>query len=99
DPKGEIGKERMKSMTETNNGFELSEHDLKLRGTGDFFGNKQSGLPDFKVVDVIHDYRALETRRKDAIEIIETYLLEEDEAFYPMKKYLEKDALLDEKLD
>ena len=99
DPKGEIGKERMKIMTETNNGFELSEHDLKLRGAGDFFGNKQSGLPDFKVADVIHDYRALETARKDAIEIIETNLWEEDEAFYPMKKYLETQSFLEEKLD
>ena len=99
DPKGEVGKERMKIMTETNNGFELSEHDLKLRGAGDFFGNKQSGLPDFKVADVIHDYRALETARKDAIEIVETNVLEEDEAFYPMKKYLEAQSFLDEKLD
>jgi len=99
DPKGEIGKERMKIMTETNNGFELSEHDLKLRGAGDFFGNKQSGLPNFKVADVIHDYRALETARKDAIEIIETNLLEEEEEFYPLKKHLERETFFDEKLD
>src|SRR5699024_11844031 len=66
DPKGEIGKERMQIMTETNDGFELSEHDLKLRGPGDFFGNKQSGIPDFKVADMVHDYRALETARRDA---------------------------------
>ncbi|WP_422123546.1 ATP-dependent DNA helicase RecG [Planococcus sp. X10-3] len=66
DPKTEIGKERMTSMTETNDGFVLAEKDLKLRGPGDFFGRKQSGIPEFKMADLIHDYRALETARKDA---------------------------------
>ncbi|TAA70427.1 ATP-dependent DNA helicase RecG [Planococcus salinarum] len=70
DPKTEIGKERMTSMTETNDGFVLAEKDLKLRGPGDFFGRKQSGLPEFKMADLIHDYRALETARKDAEALI-----------------------------
>ena len=99
DPKGEVGKERMRIMTETTNGFELSEQDLKLRGPGDFFGKKQSGIPEFKVADMIHDYRALETARKDAQEIIETNKLENDAAFYPLKQYLENDAFLKSKLD
>ncbi|UJL47902.1 ATP-dependent DNA helicase RecG [Virgibacillus sp. NKC19-16] len=99
DPKGEVGKERMRVMTETTNGFELSEQDLKLRGPGDFFGKKQSGVPDFKVADMIHDYRALETARKDAQEIIETNLLEEDEAFYQLREYLENSSFFADKLD
>lgn len=66
DPKTEVGKERMTSMTETNDGFVLAEKDLQLRGPGDFFGRKQSGLPEFKMADLVHDYRALETARKDA---------------------------------
>ncbi|MFD1862439.1 ATP-dependent DNA helicase RecG [Planococcus chinensis] len=66
DPKTEVGKERMSSMTETNDGFVLAEKDLQLRGPGDFFGRKQSGLPEFKMADLVHDYRALETARKDA---------------------------------
>lgn len=99
DPKGEVGKERMRIMSETNNGFELAEQDLKLRGPGDFFGKKQSGVPDFKVADMIHDYRALETARNDAQEIIENNLLEENEAFYQLKLYLENDAFFTDKLD
>lgn len=66
DPKTEVGKERMTSMTETNDGFVLAEKDLQLRGPGDFFGRKQSGLPEFKMADLVHDYRALEAARKDA---------------------------------
>jgi len=99
EPKGEIGKERMKIMTETTDGFELAEQDLKLRGPGDFFGKKQSGLPDFKVADMVHDYRALETARKDAEEIIEANLLEKDASFHEIKVYLEDEGHFSTKLD
>src|SRR5699024_9171447 len=99
DPKGEIGKERMQIMTETNDGFELSEKDLKLRGPGDFFGKKQSGVPEFKVADMIHDYRALETARQDAGEIIEKNLLDTDESYKALKEKLENQSFLHEKLD
>nr|WP_164215425.1 ATP-dependent DNA helicase RecG [Virgibacillus sp. YIM 98842] len=99
DPKGEVGKERMRIMTETNNGFELAEKDLQLRGPGDFFGKKQSGIPEFQVADMIHDYRALEQARKDAEEIIALNLLEEDETYHSLQKIIENDLSLTEKLD
>ncbi|MGJ9458821.1 ATP-dependent DNA helicase RecG [Oceanobacillus sp. CF4.6] len=99
EPKGEVGKERMRIMTETTDGFELSEQDLKLRGPGDFFGKKQSGVPEFKVADMIHDYRALETARKDAQEIIEENLLENDEDYYPLRHYIENQFSFTDKLD
>lgn len=91
DPKGDVGKERMRIMTETNDGFELSEQDLKLRGPGDFFGKKQSGLPEFKVGDMVHDYRALETARKDAAEMIEGNMLEQNESYSSLKERVYKD--------
>ncbi|GGA16373.1 ATP-dependent DNA helicase RecG [Psychrobacillus lasiicapitis] len=70
DPKSEEGKERMMSMTETNDGFVLAEKDLELRGPGDFFGRKQSGLPEFKMADLVHDYRALDTAKVDAEKLL-----------------------------
>lgn len=72
DPKSEEGKERMISMTETNDGFKLAQKDLELRGPGDFFGRKQSGMPEFKMADLVHDYRALETARQDAEKFLDS---------------------------
>ncbi|MBN6205948.1 ATP-dependent DNA helicase RecG [Ralstonia pickettii] len=99
EPKNEVGKERMSIMTETNNGFELAERDLQLRGPGDFFGKKQSGIPEFKVADMVHDYRALETARKDAQEIVNKNLLTTDEQFAKLYELLENDSDLNTKLD
>ncbi|MRG85438.1 ATP-dependent DNA helicase RecG [Salinibacillus xinjiangensis] len=93
DPKGETGKERMRIMTETNDGFELSEHDLKLRGPGDFFGKKQSGLPEFKVADLVQDYRALETARKDAVDMIESGRFFNDPSYKKLKIAIENDPI------
>lgn len=100
DPKSEVGKERMKIMTETNDGFVLSEKDLELRGPGDFFGKKQSGVPEFKVADMVHDFRALETARDDAMKLIQS------DAFWNSEEYrflradlIQSGAMSGEKLD
>lgn len=71
-PKNETGIERMTIMTQTSDGFELSERDLEMRGPGDFFGVKQSGLPDFLVANVVEDYRMLEVARDEAAELIQS---------------------------
>lgn len=100
DPKSETGKERMRIMTETNDGFILSERDLELRGPGDFFGKKQSGLPEFKVADMVHDYRALETARNDAALLINTDEFWNEPEFAALREQLEASgALSGEKLD
>ncbi|MEJ7480440.1 DNA helicase RecG, partial [Staphylococcus pasteuri] len=52
--------------------FELSERDLEMRGPGDFFGVKQSGLPDFLVANIVEDYRMLEVARDEAAQLIQT---------------------------
>jgi ATP-dependent DNA helicase RecG len=100
DPKSEIGKERMRIMTETDDGFRLAEKDLELRGPGDFFGKKQSGIPEFKIADMVHDYRALETARSDAAQLIQSDAFWKDEQFAPLRDDLEASGVLSgEKLD
>ncbi|KAA1042765.1 ATP-dependent DNA helicase RecG [Macrococcus equipercicus] len=69
-PSTETGIERMQIMCQTTDGFVLSEKDLEMRGPGDFFGVKQSGLPDFKVADIVEDYRMLEVARDEAAAMI-----------------------------
>lgn len=99
-PKTEIGKERMQIMTETNDGFVLSEKDLELRGPGDFFGRKQSGVPEFKLADMVHDYRTLETARNDAAAMIQSEDFWHSPSYADLREYLHKSEVLKgEKLD
>jgi ATP-dependent DNA helicase RecG len=61
---------RLDAMTATNDGFKIAEADLALRGPGDFFGTRQSGLPEFRVADLLRDAAALEAARRDATSLI-----------------------------
>ncbi|WP_325166639.1 ATP-dependent DNA helicase RecG [Viridibacillus soli] len=94
DPKSEDGKERMISMTETNDGFRLAEKDLELRGPGDFFGKKQSGLPEFKMADLVHDYRALEVARQDAEKLLSTEDFWQVDDYAQLRNMLEESGVL-----
>lgn len=69
-PKTEIGKKRLSLMTESQDGFYLSEKDLELRGPGDVFGRRQSGLPKFKMADIVADYPILEVARAEALNYV-----------------------------
>ena len=60
------GKTRLRTMVETNDGFQISEVDLRLRGPGDMMGTKQSGILDFKIADIIVDNKILHFARKEA---------------------------------
>lgn len=67
---GETVQERMKVMCETNDGFVISEKDLELRGTGDFFGTKQHGIPDFKIANLFEDMSVLKLVQGVSMKII-----------------------------
>ena len=67
---GEDAERRVRAMVETNDGFKLAEVDLELRGPGEFFGTRQSGLPEFRVADLLRDAAILEEARRDALTII-----------------------------
>ena len=66
----EEARQRLAAMTATNDGFKISEADLALRGPGDFFGTRQSGLPEFRVADLLRDAAALEAARRDAVALV-----------------------------
>src|ERR1035438_5535232 len=65
------GKQRIGVMRETNDGFRIAETDLRLRGPGEFFGTKQSGLPAFRIADLLRDAEIIELARREARGFIE----------------------------
>ncbi|HKO96720.1 MAG TPA: ATP-dependent DNA helicase RecG [Pyrinomonadaceae bacterium] len=66
DKKTSVAKERLGIMAKTNDGFVIAEKDLELRGPGELLGTKQSGLPEFRVGNIVRDQRVLEVARKEA---------------------------------
>ena len=58
-------------MCDTNNGFIISEKDLELRGSGEFFGTKQHGIPEFKIANLFEDIEMLKSVQSVAIKIME----------------------------
>ena len=63
--------ERLDAMVRTQDGFELAELDLALRGPGEFFGTRQAGLPDFRVANLLRDRKLLEMARREAQQFVE----------------------------
>ena len=64
-----IVRERMKTMTSTDDGFKIAEKDLELRGSGEFFGTKQHGLPEFKIANIFDDIKILKLVQELALNI------------------------------
>jgi ATP-dependent DNA helicase RecG len=62
----EAGRERIRTLVDSNDGFYIAEMDMKLRGPGEFFGTRQSGLPAFQIGNILRDADVLEIARNEA---------------------------------
>lgn len=69
---GVDSRQRIETMVKTNNGFEIAETDLKLRGPGDLLGTQQSGVLDLLIADLGKDGKLLQRARQKAIEVLES---------------------------
>jgi ATP-dependent DNA helicase RecG len=66
----EEGERRLDAMVRSNDGFQIAELDLELRGPGEFFGTKQAGIPNFRVANVVRDRELLEAAKREAAFVI-----------------------------
>jgi ATP-dependent DNA helicase RecG len=84
------GRERIQTMVRTNNGFDIAEADLRLRGPGNIEGTQQSGIINFRLADLAKDGRILQTARELAARILDDDPKLERPEHHPIKWYLEK---------
>jgi len=70
EPKTEASRERLSTISSTDDGFEIAEKDLDLRGPGEFLGNRQSGLPELRFGNIVKDIKIMEEARREAFEIV-----------------------------
>ena len=85
-------KERIRTMVRTNNGFEIAEADLKLRGPGSIEGTQQSGIINFRIADLAKDGRILQAARKLATDILESDPNLQTPENVPIRHYLESEG-------
>jgi ATP-dependent DNA helicase RecG len=68
--RSEDAKRRLEIMTQTNDGFRIAEEDLSIRGPGEFIGTRQSGIPEFRVANLVRDFKLLALARQAAFDIV-----------------------------
>jgi len=67
----DTARDRIRTMVDSNDGFVIAEMDLRLRGPGEFFGTKQSGLPELRIANILRDGEILEVARREAVAFVE----------------------------
>jgi ATP-dependent DNA helicase RecG len=83
------GSRRLQVMTETSDGFRIAEADLEIRGPGEFLGTRQSGVPDFRVANLLRDGRILEEAREDAFALAQNPDLLRGERYADLRQALQ----------
>lgn len=86
----EEARQRLTVMAQTNDGFVIAEEDLKLRGPGEFYGTRQSGMPSLKIADIFRDVPVLEEARKAAFALVKADPELEAPAYAPLKRALKQ---------
>jgi len=89
EPRTEVSDERLRTLTETTDGFRIAEIDLKLRGPGEFFGTRQWGIPAFRIANLLRDQEILEWAKREATDFIQHP--ESREEFDTFVAFLRKD--------
>ncbi|MBQ4145442.1 MAG: DNA helicase RecG, partial [Clostridia bacterium] len=87
---GEIAKQRMKVMCETDDGFKIAEKDLELRGPGEFLGTRQHGLPQMRVGDLMTDMQLLKEAQTAANIVLKWNDERRDEALISIRKQIDE---------
>lgn len=88
-------KERLKVLTETNDGFKISEEDFRLRGSGDLFGVRQSGEMQFSLADIKKDFSLLVKAKEDVEEFMKTEDYQNSNHYLELKQFIEKINFID----
>ncbi len=83
----EIARQRIRTLVDSNDGFYIAEMDMKLRGPGEFFGTKQSGLPGLRFADLLRDGEILELARNEAQSLIQS---ENNEEIRAVNHYIQQ---------
>jgi ATP-dependent DNA helicase RecG len=86
----ETAQRRLSKMTETQDGFEISEEDLQLRGPGEFLGTRQHGIPELKIGNIVKDFEIMEDARKEAFALVS-----QDPTLSDPRNYMIKQRLLE----
>jgi len=89
-PKSEVGRARMRALVESSDGFKIAEEDLNLRGPGEFYGTRQSGLPELSIADILRDVDVLVETRNAAFSLVESDPRLSDPANIPLRRALER---------
>ncbi len=89
-PLSQEGKRRLEAMVKSNDGFKIAEVDLEIRGPGEFFGTRQSGVPALRVANLMRDIMILESAREEAFEWVEHHPGLVDAESRPIRFFLER---------